>query len=58
MLQQPVSLTCPKNHTVPYIEVLSPVLSILLELFALGDKTDRLSQNVSKQLPKDQANVL
>jgi len=35
-----------------------PVLSILPELLALGDKTDRLSQNVSKQLPKDQANIL
>ena len=45
-------------HPVPYIEVQPPVLSILLELLALGDKTDRLSQNVSKQLPKDQANVL
>ena len=45
-------------HTVPYTEVQLPVLSILLELLALGDKTDRLSQNISKQLPKDQANVL
>lgn len=44
-------------HPVPYIEVQPPVLSILLELLALGDKTRKLSQNVSKQLPKDQANV-